>query len=65
MFSLHQGPIESHTKVNWVVIVRKRSTVHNYIELSMCIPVIYVETCHRGLSGAIQSSKVINITVIE
>ena len=52
MFSVRHGPIASHTKVNRVVIVRKRSTVHNYINLSMCIPVIKVESCRRGLSGA-------------
>ena len=40
MFFVRQGPVESHTKVNRVVIVRKRSTVHNYIELSMYVPVI-------------------------
>ena len=39
-FFVHQGPVESHTKVNRIVIVRKRSTVHNYIELSMYVPVI-------------------------
>ena len=52
MFSARQGSIESHTEVNRVVIVRKRSTVHNYIELSMCVLVIYVESCRRSLSGA-------------
>ena len=41
MFSVRQGPIESHVKVNRVLIVRKRSTVHNYITLSMCIPVLF------------------------
>ena len=30
----------SFTQVAWVVIIRKRSTVHNYTELSMCVPVI-------------------------
>ena len=39
-FFVHQGPVESHTKVNRVVIVRKRSTVHNYIELSVYVPII-------------------------
>ena len=52
MFFVRQGPIECHTKVNRVVIVRKRSTVHNYIVLAMCVPVIYVEFCRRGLSSA-------------
>ena len=52
MFFLRQRPVESHTKVDRVVTVRKRSTVHKYIELSMCVPVIEVECCRRGLSSA-------------
>ena len=40
MFFVRQGPSESHTKVDWIVIVRKRSTVNNYVKLSMCIAVI-------------------------
>ena len=40
VFFVRQRPVESHTKVDRVVTVRKRSTVHKYIELSMCVPVI-------------------------
>ena len=47
MFFVCQGPVESHTKVHRVVIVRKRRTVHKYIKLSMCVPVI-----RRCLSSA-------------
>ena len=38
--------------VNRAVIIRKKSTVHNYIELSMCVPVIHMECCRRGLGSA-------------
>ena len=40
MLFVRQVPVDSQNKVIRVVIIRKRSTVHIYIRLSMCIPFV-------------------------